>query len=124
MPKKAVNLSLLCNMLDIGNKIAELRKRKNWSQSDLAKAVDASRDIIGKYERNENSPSIEMAVKIADAFEITLDYLIGKGKHASYDKDTIKRIEEIQAVDPDTRAILFNIIDTYLRDYKARKAYA
>lgn len=111
-------------MLNIGDKIAELRKRKEWSQADLAKAVEASRDIIGKYERNENSPSIEMAAKIADAFDVTLDYLIGKGRHAAYDKDVVKRIEEIQALDANTRATLFNVIDTYLRDYKARKAYA
>ena len=111
-------------MLNIGDKIAELRKRKNWSQADLAKAVEASRDIIGKYERNENSPSIEMAVKIADAFDVTIDYLIGNGKHAAYDKDVIERIEDIQALDTTTRATLFNVIDTFLRDYKARKAYA
>lgn len=111
-------------MLNIGDKIAELRKRKNWSQADLAKAVEASRDIIGKYERNENSPSIEMAVKIADAFDVTIDYLIGNGKHAAYDKDVIERIEDIQALDASTRATLFNVIDTFLRDYKARKAYA
>ncbi len=50
-------------MLDIGSRIAELRKAKNWSQADLAKAIEASRDIIGKYERDENSPSIEMTLK-------------------------------------------------------------
>lgn len=35
-----------------------------------------------------------------------------------------ERIEDIQALDANTRATLFNVIDTYLRDYKARKAYA
>ncbi len=44
-------------MIDIGKKIAELRKEKNWSQTDLAKAVDVSRDIIGKYERGGIPPS-------------------------------------------------------------------
>lgn len=111
-------------MLDIGSKIGELRKRKNWSQSDLAQAIGASRDIIGKYERNENSPSVEMALKIAKVFDVPVDYLLGEGKHASYDKDTVKRIEEIESMDGSTKSVLFNLIDTYLRDYKARKAYA
>jgi len=57
-------------MLNIGDKIIELRKHENWSQSELAKAIGASRDIIGKYERNENSPSIEMAFKIAKIFDV------------------------------------------------------
>lgn len=111
-------------MVDIGGKIVELRKQKNWGQADLAKAVGASRDIIGKYERGENSPSVEMAFKIASVFDVPLDYLIGEGKHASYNKETVKRLEEIEALDKDTRTLLFNIIDTFLRDAKARKAYA
>jgi transcriptional regulator with XRE-family HTH domain len=111
-------------MLDIGTKIVELRKRNNWSQADLARAIDASRDIIGKYERNENSPSVEMALKIAKAFDVPVDYLLGEGKHAAYDKETIKRLEELEALDTNTRSVLFNIIDTFLRDAKARKAYA
>lgn len=111
-------------MLDIGNKIIELRKAKDWSQAELAKAVEASRDIIGKYERNENSPSVEMALKIAKVFDVPVDYLLREGKHASYDRDTVKRLEDIQTLDGSTKSVLFNIIDTYLRDAKARKAYA
>lgn len=111
-------------MLNIGDKIASLRKAKNWSQSDLAKAIEASRDIVGKYERNENSPSVEMAVKIANVFEIPIDFLLGEGKHSTYDKDTVRRLEDIESLDNSTKTILFNIIDTYLRDSKARTAYA
>jgi transcriptional regulator with XRE-family HTH domain len=111
-------------MLNIGDKITELRKAKSWSQSDLAKAIEASRDIIGKYERNENSPSVEMALKIAKIFDVPVDYLLGEGKHAHYDNDTIKRIEEIQVLDSGTRSVLYNLIGTYIRDAKARKAYA
>ena len=37
-------------MLNIGGKITELRKQDKWSQADLAKTVNASGDIIGKYE--------------------------------------------------------------------------
>lgn len=110
-------------MLNIGDKIIELRKRKNWSQSELAKAIEASRDIIGKYERNENSPSIEMAFKIAKVFDVPVDYLLGEGKHSTYDNETVKRIEEIQVLDGNTKSVLFNLIDTYIRDAKARVAY-
>lgn len=111
-------------MIDIGSKITALRKRKDWSQADLAKTIDASRDIIGKYERNENCPSIEMAVRIARVFDVPVDYLLREGKHAAYDKETVKRLEGIESLDTNTKSVLFNIIDTFLRDAKARKAYA
>lgn len=111
-------------MLNIGSKITELRKQNKWSQADLAKAVHASRDIIGKYERNENAPSIEMAQKIADVFGVTVDYLLGKSAFAKYNQNDIKRLEDIEKLDSDTKSKLYFVIDTFLRDAKARQAYS
>lgn len=111
-------------MLNIGSKIIELRKAKGWSQAELAEAINASRDIIGKYERNDNLPSIEMALKIAHVFDVSVDYLLGEGKHASFDKDTLKRLDNIENLDENTKKTLFNVIDTFLRDAKARVAYS
>lgn len=111
-------------MLNIGSKIIELRKLRGWSQAQLAEAVNASRDIIGKYERNDNSPSIEMALKIAKVFDVSVDYLLGEGKHAAFDKETLKRLEDIENLDQNTRNTLFSVIDTFLRDAKARVAYS
>jgi len=48
----------------------------------------------------------------------------GEGKHASYNNETVKRLEDIETLDGNTKSVLFNIIDTFLRDAKARKAYA
>jgi len=111
-------------MLNIGSKIIELRKAKGWSQAQLAEAINASRDIIGKYERNDNSPSIEMALKIAHIFDVSVDYLLGEGKHASFDKETLNRLNSIENLDENTKKTLFNVIDTFLRDSKARLAYS
>ncbi len=99
-------------------------KAKGWSQAQLAEAINASRDIIGKYERNDNLPSIEMALKIAHIFDVSVDYLLGEGKHASFDKDTLKRLNNIENLDENTKKTLFNVIDTFLRDAKARVAYS
>jgi len=43
----------------------------------LANNSGVSRVMIGKYERGEAVPSIGAAKKIADAFEVSLDYLVG-----------------------------------------------
>ncbi len=111
------------HMLNIGSKIIELRKQKGWSQTDLANAIEASRDMVGKYERNDNLPSVEVAFKLADVFDVSVDYLLGKGKHAAYNKETVRRLEDIENLDQQTRSTLFNVIDTFLRDSKARIAY-
>jgi transcriptional regulator with XRE-family HTH domain len=114
----------MSNTLNIGSKISNLRKDKNWSQGDLAQQIEASREIIGKYERNENLPSIEMVAKMAKAFGVTVDFLIGSGENASYDKETVERINDIQKMDDSTRNILFNVIDTYVQNFKTKKAFA
>ena len=63
-----------------------MRKKKGWSQTELAKQVDASREAIWKYERDEAQPSVEAAKKIADAFGVTLDYLVDEDAVPTFDK--------------------------------------
>lgn len=111
------------NILNIGTKISTLRKDKSWSQGELAQQISASREIIGKYERNENLPSIEMVAKMARAFGVTVDYLIGEGENASYDKETVDRINNIQKMDDSTKNVLFNVIDTYIQNFKTKQAF-
>ena len=114
----------MSNTLNIGSKISSLRKDKNWSQGDLAQKIEASREIIGKYERGENLPSIEMVVKMSRAFGVTVDFLIGEGESASYDKETVDRINDIQKMDNNTKSVLFNVIDTYIQNFKTKQAFA
>ena len=111
-------------MSKIGDRIAYLRKVKGISQTDLANSIKASREAIGKYERNEAMPSVDTAKKIADVFEVTLDFLIDESANASFDKLTVKRLKDIELLNEDDRKTLFSIMDAFLRDAKARKAYA
>ncbi len=103
--------------------IANLRKEHKWSQSDLTKKSGVSREMISKYERGLAIPSVDAAKKIADAFGVSLDYLVGDGVSASFDKETVQRIQEIQNMKPDFRVHLFSVIDSVIRDYKTRQAY-
>ena len=114
----------MSNKLGIGSRITLLRKEKKWSQVELAKNINASREIISRYERNESVPSIDMIIKIADAFGVTVDYMIGQSENSSFDKDTVDRIKNIQKMDNDTKSVLFNVIDTYIQNFKTKKAFS
>lgn len=111
-------------MSKFGDRIAYLRKTKGISQTDLAKSISASREAIGKYERNEAMPSVETAKKIADIFEVTLDYLVDETAAATFDKQTVKRIQDIEILSSDDKSHLFALMDAFLRDAKTRQAYA
>jgi transcriptional regulator with XRE-family HTH domain len=110
-------------MLNIGKNLTQLRKAKNWSQEDLAKEIDSSRIMIGKYERGDNSPSIEVLFKLAKIFDVSLDYLVGKGVNAHFNKEVLKRIEDIELLDEETRNKLFFLIDNVIQNYKTKQAF-
>ncbi len=109
--------------MQTGKIIATLRDKVNWSQTDLADKSEVSRVMIGKYERGEATPSIDAAKKIADAFEVSLDYLVGEGQNANFDKKTVQRLQDIAALNPKIKDKLFFLIDTVIRDTNAQKAY-
>ena len=108
--------------MNTGKIIADARDAKAWSQTDLADASGVSRVMIGKYERGEAVPSLDAAKKIADALEVSLDYLVGEGVNNKFDKKTLKRLQEIELIEEPKKTVLFDLIDTYIRDAKVRKA--
>jgi transcriptional regulator with XRE-family HTH domain len=110
-------------MLNIGDTIMQLRKQHNLSQSQLAEKINVSRTIIGNYERNTNMPSIEVIVKMAKTFNVTVDYMIGEGEFSTYDKEIIKRIEDIDQLDEETKKHLLFLVDNVIQNYKTKKAF-
>ena len=64
-----------------------------------------------------------MVGNLADALEVSVDFLIGKTSMA-IDKSTMERIEEISALPEDKKSYFFNLIDRCLRDVKTKKTYA
>lgn len=110
-------------MLNIGEQITQLRKQNNLSQEELAKRAKVSRTIIGNYERNANTPSIEVLIKLARVFNVSVDYIIGEGQLSALDKDVLKRIEDIEELDPETKKHLFFLIDNVIQNSKTKKAF-
>jgi transcriptional regulator with XRE-family HTH domain len=110
-------------MIGIGERITQLRKTKNWSQDELAKKIGSSRVMVGKYERGDNSPSIEVIVKLAKTFDTSVDFLLGEGLNAAYDKEMIKRLDEVETLPEDEKQRIFHYMDLIIRDYKTKKAY-
>ena len=109
-----------------GARLLEQRKAKDWSQGDVAQRVDTSAPIIGRYERGDMSPSIEVAAKIAQALGVSLDYLLGLHELPDLfaDQTMLARWQALVALTPaDQRAIL-DTLDALIRDARARRAYA
>lgn len=110
--------------MNLQEKIQRHRKQKKWSQSELAKVLGISRDAVSKYERGDMTPSVEVVRRLAEVFEVSLDYLLGEQEGAVLDKKALSRLEAIAQLADQEREALYAVIDAYLRDSHARKAYA
>jgi len=109
--------------MDFGKRIIELRKEKGISQTDLAAQLGIHKNVLGRYEREEAKPSIEVARKIADLLKVSLDYLTGK-VDAEVDKSIMDKVLTIQNLPDEERDRILLTIDALVRDAKARFAYA
>lgn len=57
-------------------RIRELRRQRNITQLKMAMDLHTSQNTISRYERGERQPSVEELVKIADYFDVSVDYLL------------------------------------------------
>ena len=58
--------------------LKKLRKEINFTQEELAKALNVTKSRINMYERGEREPKFEMLENIADYFNVDMNFLLGK----------------------------------------------
>ena len=61
-----------------GDNLSLLRKEKNMEQKALAKVLGVSEQTISRWENNVVEPDIKSLIKIANYFDVTTDYLLGR----------------------------------------------
>ena len=59
--------------------LKKLRKQNRITQRNLAEALHISQTSVSKYDRGESEPDLEMVIKMADFFGVTIDEFI-RGK--------------------------------------------
>jgi transcriptional regulator with XRE-family HTH domain len=109
--------------MTFGERLTVVRKRKNLSQADIGKKIGINGDAYGRYERNEVRPTIEMAVKISQALEVSLDFLTGNSD-VELDKATLDRVQEVTKLTEKDKDYIFVTLDALIRDFKNKHAYA
>lgn len=60
------------------NKLKELRKQNNLTQSDIASIINSTQRTYSGYELGTSEPNIETLCKLADYYHVSLDYLVGR----------------------------------------------
>ena len=86
-------------------KLKELRKLKHFKQEEVAKALNISQTGYSYYENGRNEPNIEMLIKLANLFNVSVDTLIGREtedislEHTTYQQELINKIKKLNEVE-------------------------
>lgn len=70
----------------LGNKIRELRKQKKLTQAELAKVMSVSQQTVGAWETGRAIPGSDTLGDLADLFNVSTDYLLGRPEKADDDQ--------------------------------------
>ena len=113
-------------MISFGKKITILRKDKSWSQTNLAKKMNTSVSVISRYERDEMTPSIEAAKKLAGLLKTTVGYLLGETDDDNIfkDPDILNRFKEIKMFNVKEKEHIYFTLDAMIHEIKNRKTYS
>lgn len=65
-------------MATFSERLKELRKDKNLTQKSLAEKVGSARRSIQSYELDINKPTSDVLIALADFFDVSVDYLLGR----------------------------------------------
>lgn len=108
-----------------GKKLRECREAKNLSQSELAKLLHTNHSIIGKYERDEVKPTIDVVKRLADELDTTVGFLLGETKQMNLLKNPamLKRLNEIDTLSEEDKHCILYTLDNLLASAKTRAAY-
>lgn len=102
--------------MDFGNRLKQIREEKGLKREGVASKIGTSSAIIGRYERGERTPSIDIAKNIAEALEVSLDYLVGDTSVLLKDKKMLYRLEVLQKVNPAYKDRILYMLDLMLKD--------
>lgn len=104
--------------------LKELRnQRGRMSQAKLGQLMEVSQSTIAYWETGEREPSLKDLKKLADIFNVSLDFLLGRDNVAncrSLSNEQLKLLNDYQGLNKPNRQIITNMISAFLTQQAAK----
>lgn len=104
--------------MSFSDRLKQIRVQKGLSQSELGKIVGVHYTQIGRYEKRGAQPSTDVLSKLADALEVSADFLLhGNTDEAANrigDKELIAQFRRITDLPRDKQLVVKELIDAFL----------
>ena len=100
-------------------RLRELRKNKNLSQTELGQLAGLHYTHIGRFERGTSRPSGDTLKRLADALGVTSDYLLdGAATEAAKarfeDRELLKQFQEVEQLPDEDKNVVKKLLDAFL----------
>lgn len=122
-PSNTVLVTGVLDMAEIlegfAQRLRELRKQKNLSQTELGHLAELHYTHIGRFERGTSRPSGDTLKRLADALGVTSDYLLdGAADEAAKarfeDRELLKQFQEVEQLSDEDKNVVKKLLDAFL----------
>ena len=110
-----------------GARLKRLRKQSKWTQKELASMVGSSFSQLNKYEGGFNIPAADKLIRLAQALDTTVDYLLlGNRQEVAPVNNTrlLKRFRELERFDTADQEAIIRILDAMILKNKMKGVMA
>jgi transcriptional regulator with XRE-family HTH domain len=105
--------------MTLGKRIKQLRQQRGWSQTQLSKKLNVHQKQISGYERGIHSPSIELLVRMAELFNVSLDYIAFDNREEKNiipiaDRELMQAVQHIDQLSAEDRDTIKAVLNTFI----------
>lgn len=109
--------------MGIAANLKRLRKKRGWSQTQLAEQIGSHLSHINRIETGKYNPSLDVIQKLANVFDVTIDYFVSDTDEdfmevRIVDKSLMERVKLIDSLDEEDKTALIRVIDSMLTKKK------
>jgi len=108
-----------------GSRVKDLRKKKGWSQRQLATKIDVRFPQLNKYEAGLHVPPLEKLALLSEALDTTVDYLVTGDRSEErplHNLRLLERFKALQDFEADDQEVVIKLIDAMITKHQVEGA--
>lgn len=102
-------------LIAFGLRLSEVRRRAGLNQDELGARIGCTGETVGRYERGESFPRIEVLLRLRKELRVSLDYLVvGMSVGTIRDARLLRRLQDLDALPAERVNEVLRLLDMFL----------
>ncbi len=116
-------------MIDLGNRIQQIRKELGMTQGQLSTQINISMTQLVRYENKGVQPPADVLKKLSNVFGTSIDFLVNgdtneKAKASLKDNDLLMQFKQVENLDDEDKSVVKRLIDAFIAKKQIQKIVA